>query len=96
MAEKAGKKHARSDSNTHEDYERVKSELKRPSTKRAKQIDADTPFDQLEKILKKTRKDVKTRNVLHWIRSKDIRQEDNRGLHAASQQAKEGSGSLIA
>ncbi|TKA73470.1 hypothetical protein B0A55_05954 [Friedmanniomyces simplex] len=95
MAQTAGKKHARSDSQTHEDYLRVQSELKHPSTKRAKQIDADTPYDQLEAILEQTRKEVKTRNVLHWFRSKDIRQEDNKGLHAASQKAREGGDSLI-
>lgn len=91
----SSKKHARSDSQTHDDYISVENALKHPSTKRAKQIDADTPFDQLEDILEQTRKDVKPRNVLHWFRSKDIRQEDNKGLHAASQKAKEGSGSLL-
>ena len=95
MAQIAGKKHARSDSQTHDDYVQVQNQLKHPSTKRAKQIDADPPYDQLEAILKKTRRNVKTRNVLHWFRSKDIRQEDNKGLHAAAQKAKEGGGSLI-
>lgn len=89
------KKHARSDNQTHDGYIDVENALKRPSTKRAKQIDADTPFSQLEGLLEKTRKDVKPRNVLHWFRSKDVRAEDNKALHAASQKAKEGSGSLI-
>lgn len=95
MAPDFSKKHARSDSQTHDDYIQVENALKHPSTKRAKQIDSDTPFDQLEDLLEKTRKDVKPRNVLHWFRSKDIRQEDNKGLHAASQKVKEGSGSLL-
>jgi deoxyribodipyrimidine photo-lyase len=70
--------------------------LKHPTTQRAKEIDADTPMQQLEELLEKTRKDQKTtRNVLHWFRSKDIREDDNRGLHAAAEKAKEGSGSLI-
>lgn len=70
--------------------------LKHPTTKRAKEIDADTPMEQLEDLLEKTRKDPKgTRNVLHWFRSKDIREDDNRGLHAAAEKAKEGSGNLI-
>ena len=70
--------------------------LKHPTTQRAKEIDAHTPMQQLEELLEKTRKDQKTtRNVLHWFRSKDIREDDNRGLHAAAEKAKEGSGSLI-
>ncbi|CAJ2509311.1 Uu.00g143370.m01.CDS01 [Anthostomella pinea] len=95
MAAESSKKHARADSKTHEDYMQVENALKHPSTKRAKQIDSDTPFNQLHDILEKTRKDVKPRNVLHWFRSKDLRQEDNKGLHAASQKAKEGSGGLL-
>ncbi|KAF2773845.1 hypothetical protein EJ03DRAFT_386803 [Teratosphaeria nubilosa] len=90
------KKHARSDSQTHDDYVQVDNALKHPSTKRAKQVDANTPFDQLCDLVDKTKaKDVKSRNVLHWFRSKDIRQEDNKSLHAAAQRAKEGSGALI-
>jgi deoxyribodipyrimidine photo-lyase len=70
--------------------------LKHPTTQRAKEIDAHTPMQQLEELLEKTRKDQKsTRNVLHWFRSKDIREDDNRGLHAAAEKAKEGSGHLI-
>lgn len=69
--------------------------LKHPSPKRAKEIDEDPPYDQFEEILEKNNSDVKPRNVLHWFRSKDIRQEDNVALHSASQKAKEGSGSLI-
>ncbi|KAK4540634.1 hypothetical protein LTR36_009065 [Oleoguttula mirabilis] len=92
----ASKKHARADSQTHSDYVEVENMLKKPSTKRAKQIDADTPYANLCERLNQTRsRDVKPRNVLHWVRSKDIRQEDNKGLHAASQKAKEGKGSLI-
>jgi deoxyribodipyrimidine photo-lyase len=70
--------------------------LKHPTTQRAKEIDAHTPMQQLEELLEKTRNDQKnTRNVLHWFRSKDIREDDNRGLHAAAEKAKEGSGHLI-
>lgn len=91
----SSKKHARADSQTQNEYIQADA-LKHPSTKRAKQIDSDTPYDNLCDLLDQTRsKDVKTRNVLHWFRSKDIRQEDNKALHAASQKAKEGSGNLI-
>ncbi|KAI9653626.1 MAG: hypothetical protein M1821_006973 [Bathelium mastoideum] len=79
-------------------HERSQSQddvLKHPSTKRAKEIDQDTPFDQLEGELEKQKTDHGVRNVLHWFRSTDLRQEDNRGLAAASQKAKEGKGSLL-
>lgn len=69
--------------------------LKHPSPKRAKEIDADPPYEHLEELLEKNNTDVKVRNVLHWFRSKDLRQEDNTALHAASQKAKEGGGNLI-
>ena len=83
-------KHKRTASNDDDD-----PALKRPSVKRAKEIDEDTPYEQLEELLKMNKSDHKPRNVLHWFRSKDIRQEDNVALHAASRKAKEGSGSLI-
>ncbi|KAK5130348.1 hypothetical protein LTR08_002188 [Meristemomyces frigidus] len=92
----ASKKHARADSQTHEDYKQVEDMLRKPSTKRAKQIDADPPYARLCELLDHTRgENIKPRNVLHWHRSKDLRQEDNKGLHAASLKAKEGNGSLI-
>lgn len=69
--------------------------LKRPPPKRAKEIDQHTPFDELQDILGNGNSDHKPRNVLHWFRMKDVRQEDNIGLHKASRKAKEGSGSLI-
>lgn len=69
--------------------------FKRPSPKRAKEIDESPPYDQLEDILENNNSDVKPRNVLHWFRSKDLRQEDNSGLHAAYEKAKEGNGHLI-
>lgn len=80
-------KHARSAS--------MDNGLKHPSTKRAKEIDNDTPFDELKELLSKNKSDSKPRNVLHWFRSKDLRSQDNRALHAASTKAKEGGGSLI-
>lgn len=83
-----GQKHARSESTDD-------PALKHPSPKRAKEIDADPPFQKLEALLEKNNADVKPRNILHWFRSKDIRQEDNKGLQAASQKAKEGSGNLL-
>lgn len=93
----APRKHARTNSCSHDDYIQIESALKHPSTKRAKQVDSDTPYSNLSQLVDETRtKDVKPRNVLHWFRSKDIRQEDNKGLHAASLKAKQGNGHLIA
>lgn len=80
-------KHARSAS--------TDNALKHPSTKRAKEIDNHSPFDELKELLASNDSDTKPRNVLHWFRSKDLRSQDNRALHAASQKAKEGGGSLI-
>ncbi|KAI0166026.1 deoxyribodipyrimidine photo-lyase [Xylariaceae sp. FL1272] len=85
-----GKKHERSAS--------ADNVLKHPSTKRAKEIDrSDNPYDELTERLEraKGRGEGKTRNVLHWFRSKDLRAEDNRALRRASEKAKEG-GALIA
>lgn len=85
----APKKHARSESSDSIDG------LKKPSTKVAKKVDADPPFQQLTSLLESTSSDSKPRNVLHWFRSKDIRMQDNKALCAASQKAKEGSGTLL-
>jgi deoxyribodipyrimidine photo-lyase len=70
-------------------------DLKHPSPKRAKQIDEHSPFVSLEKAISEQKTDHSVRNVLHWFRSKDVRADDNRALHAASQKAKEGNGYLI-
>ena len=69
--------------------------LRHPSTKRAKEIDAHTPYEELLSWTSKAKSDPKPRNVLHWFRSKDLRAEDNRALAAACKKAKEGSGSLL-
>ncbi|MCJ1448004.1 MAG: hypothetical protein MMC23_008517 [Stictis urceolatum] len=70
--------------------------LRHPSTKRAKEIDAHTPYHDLQSHMKKHKADPKPKNVLHWFRSKDIRAEDNRALHFASAKAQEGGGALLA
>ncbi|KAF2418658.1 deoxyribodipyrimidine photo-lyase [Tothia fuscella] len=70
-------------------------EMQHPSTKRAKQIDEDLPYDNLRELLSSQNvpKDVGT--VLHWFRSKDLRIQDNRALHAASEKAKSANEQLI-
>lgn len=69
--------------------------LRHPSLKVAKKVDENAPMDQLAEELENQKKDHPVRNVLHWFRSKDVRADDNKGLHAASQKAQEGKGSLI-
>ena len=59
-------------------------ELKHPSTKRAKEVDADLPYDILKTRLEKQTEKTNVTKVLHWFRSKDLRIHDNVGLHHAS------------
>ncbi|EXJ81014.1 hypothetical protein A1O3_07302 [Capronia epimyces CBS 606.96] len=70
-------------------------ELRHPSTKRAKEIDAHTPYDQLSALLASQESPKETRTVLHWFRSKDLRIHDNRALNAASTLAKESKAPLL-
>jgi deoxyribodipyrimidine photo-lyase len=66
-----------------------------PSTKRAKQIDAANPYDELKDLLETQDEKPKVTKVLHWFRSKDLRLEDNRALHDAAETAKEANAPLI-
>ena len=70
-------------------------ELKHPSTKRAKEIDAHTPNDDLKKALKTQKSQNRVSKVAHWFRSKDLRIQDNIGLHAAASLAKKEGKPLI-
>ncbi|KAL8976436.1 MAG: hypothetical protein Q9205_007554 [Flavoplaca limonia] len=66
-------------------------ELKRPPTKRAKEVDAHLPYDKLQEVLEEQKAGAETSTVAHWFRSKDLRIHDNRGLYNASSLAeKEG------
>lgn len=68
---------------------------KHPSPKRAKQIDAANPYDELKHRLEEHKGNAKPTKVLHWFRSKDLRLEDNRALHDASATAVESKVPLI-
>ena len=70
-------------------------ELQHPSTKRAKQIDADTPFNELVSQLDAQDSIDEVKNVILWFRSKDLRIHDNKALHHASSLAKQKSKPLI-
>jgi deoxyribodipyrimidine photo-lyase len=63
-------------------------ELVHPTTKRAKQVDAHTPYEQLQELLAEQKSGNEAKKILHWFRSKDLRIQDNKGLHAASELAK--------
>ena len=70
-------------------------ELKRPSTKRAKEVDHNLPYDELRKTLENQNVKGGVTKVLHWFRSKDLRFHDNIGLHHASTLAKEKNKPLV-
>ena len=64
-------------------------ELKHPSTKRAKEVDQDLPYSILQDKLESQNSKDKVTKVAHWFRSKDLRIQDNKALHAASSKAKD-------
>ena len=72
------------------------TELKRPTTKRAKEIDADLPYDKLQQKLDDQDVKDQAHTVAHWFRSKDLRIQDNIGLHNASSFAKDHKTALLA
>ncbi|KAJ4293280.1 hypothetical protein N0V90_008562 [Kalmusia sp. IMI 367209] len=74
-------------------YER--SELGHPSTKRAKQVDEDLPFDNLTGLLEAQEAKDEVTGIVHWFRPKDLRIHDNTGLHHASQLAQSSKTPLI-
>lgn len=70
-------------------------ELKRPTTKRAKEVDQHLPYDELRERLESQDGNDHVTNFLHWFRSKDLRIHDNIALHHASALAKEKSRPLV-
>ena len=70
-------------------------ELKHPSVKRAKQIDAEAPFYELTEALDAQDVTQDVQNVIHWFRSKDLRIQDNKALYSASLLAAEKQKPLI-
>lgn len=76
-------------------YKNEDNILQHPSRKRAREIDENLPMDELEDILGNNKSSGETKNVLHWFRSKDIRQEDNVALNAASEKAQDAGSFLI-
>ncbi|KAI4157745.1 MAG: hypothetical protein LQ342_008044 [Letrouitia transgressa] len=59
-------------------------ELKHPSTKRAREVDVLTPYDELCEALQQKAGPNRPSVVAHWFRSKDLRIHDNIALHSAA------------
>lgn len=77
---------------------KLSAEQIHPSTKRAKQIDSNPPFEELKSLLEhESKKEQGTggNNVIHWFRNQDLRIHDNKALHGASQFAQEHGKNLI-
>jgi deoxyribodipyrimidine photo-lyase len=74
-------------------YER--SELGHTTTKRAKQVDEDLPYDQLQEALGAQDEVKGVTKVAHWFHPKDLRIQDNRGLHKASELAQSSKKPLV-
>ncbi|KAF2021606.1 Cryptochrome/photolyase FAD-binding domain-containing protein [Aaosphaeria arxii CBS 175.79] len=72
-----------------------RSELGHPTTKRAKQVDEDLPYDHLLSALESQDEIKDVRKVVHWFRGKDLRYQDNMALHHASELAKKSKAPLI-
>ncbi|ORY19772.1 FAD binding domain of DNA photolyase-domain-containing protein [Clohesyomyces aquaticus] len=70
-------------------------ELKHPTTKRAKQIDADLPYDHLVEALEAQSEKKEVLKVAHWFHEKDLRIHDNKSLHHGSELAKKAKKHLI-
>ncbi|OAL57080.1 Cryptochrome/photolyase FAD-binding domain-containing protein [Pyrenochaeta sp. DS3sAY3a] len=98
MAPKRSRKAADADSHTKTTSKRLsydRSELGHTTTKRAKQVDENLPYDQLKEALESQDeiKDVTT--VAHWFHPKDLRIQDNTALNHASELAKSSKKPLI-
>ncbi|CAO2657726.1 Nn.00g038520.m01.CDS01 [Neocucurbitaria sp. VM-36] len=85
--------HTQKGSNKRTSYER--SELGHTTTKRAKEVDEDLPYDQLKEALEAQDEIKEVTRVLHWFHPKDLRIQDNTALHHASQLAQSAKKPLI-
>jgi len=74
-------------------YER--SELGHTTLKRAKQVDEDLPYDQVQEALGAQDEIKDVTKVAHWFRPKDLRIQDNTALHHASELAQSAKKPLV-
>jgi deoxyribodipyrimidine photo-lyase len=72
-----------------------RSELGHTTTKRAKQVDENLPYDQLKQLLEAQDEVKDVTKVVHWFHPKDLRIQDNTALHHASEMAKSAKKPLI-
>ena len=74
-------------------YER--SELGHTTAKRAKQVDENLPYDQLQEALGAQDEIKDVTKVAHWFHPKDLRVQDNTALHHASELAQSAKKPLV-
>ncbi len=74
-------------------YER--SEIGHTTTKRAKQVDENSPYDQLQELLSAQDEIKDVTRVAHWFHPKDLRIQDNTALHHASELAQQAKKPLV-
>ncbi|KAH9866359.1 hypothetical protein IAQ61_008364 [Plenodomus lingam] len=72
-----------------------RSELGHTTTKRAKQVDENLPYDQLQEALGAQVEVKQVDKVAHWFHPKDLRIQDNTALHHASQLAQKNKQHLV-
>ena len=90
---KATKKQSHAKMSKRTSYER--SELGHTSTKRAKQVDENLPYDQVQEALGAQDEIKDVTKVAHWFRPKDLRIQDNTALHHASELAQSAKKALL-
>lgn len=69
-------------------------ELTHPSTKRAKAVDQNTPYNALLDLVDAQAREKDVSKIAHWFR-RDLRIQDNIALHAASERARTAKKPLI-
>ncbi|KAH9868137.1 hypothetical protein J1614_007209 [Plenodomus biglobosus] len=72
-----------------------RSELGHTTTKRAKQVDENSPYNQLQEALGAQDECKQVEKVAHWFHPKDLRIQDNTALHHASQLAQKNKKHLV-
>ncbi|KAH7381602.1 FAD binding domain of DNA photolyase-domain-containing protein [Pyrenochaeta sp. MPI-SDFR-AT-0127] len=98
MAPKKSKKPADLDSHKNLPSKRTsyeRSELGHTTTKRAKQVDENLPYDKLKEALEAQDEIKDVTKVAHWFHPKDLRIQDNTALHHASHLAQSSKKPLI-
>jgi deoxyribodipyrimidine photo-lyase len=87
------KKSARTNMSKRTSYER--DELGHTSIKRAKQVDENLPYDQIQEALGAQEEIKDVTKVAHWFHPKDLRIQDNTALHHASELAQSAKKPLV-